>query len=104
MSSNVEAPHFVEEPREYLLKMDKALKMPLGLEYVVVVEVGGEKFEACVPASTIYNDDPPVVSSSMVGTQGKYQLVVFSPSSLGTAIWHLTEEMLESMRYTEHPT
>ena len=98
MAQNTETLKFVEDPEEYHLKMDKALMMPLGLEYVVTVESEGEKYEACIPAATIVAEDPPVVSGTFVGTLGDRQVIVFPPSSLGTSIWHISARMLETIR------
>ena len=101
MPQNSDILKFIDEPQEYLLKMDKAHQMPLGLEYVVTVEVGGEKFEACIPAVTIVNQNPLVVSGKFVGTKGGHQVIVFPPSSLGTSIWHIPEETLAAIRSAE---
>lgn len=101
MTQSSRIPEFVEEPQEYLLKMDQALPMPLGLEYVVSVEVEGMKFEACIPAAMVVNKNPPVVSGMFVGTRGESKVIVFPPSSLGTSIWHIPENMLQAIRSAE---
>ncbi len=101
LAQNSETLKFLAEPQEYLLKMDQVLKMPFGLEYVVAVEVGGEKFEACIPAVTVVCQDPPVVSGCFVGTQGENRVIVFAPSSFGTSIWRITEDALAALRYEE---
>lgn len=91
----------VAEPREYLLRIDRAIPMPLGLEYVVTVDVDGEKFEACVPAKIIVSEDPAVVSGWYTGTQGGHYVIVFPPSSLGTSIWRLSENVLAALTAEE---
>lgn len=101
MAQKVELPKFTDEPYECLLKMDKALEVPLGIEYVVVVEVGGEKYEACIPAWDFVSHDPPLVSSTFVGTLGERMIIVFPPSSMGTSIWHIPEESLAAIRVEE---
>lgn len=101
MTQSSEALNFIGEPQEYLLRMDEALDMPLGLECVITVRAGGEKFEACVPAMAIVGQDPPAVYGQFVGTRGKNRVIVFPPSSLGTSIWYVPEDALEEMRVAE---
>lgn len=101
MTQSSEALNFISEPEEYLLRMDEALNMPLGLECVITVRVGGEKFEACVPAMAIVDQDPPAVYGQFVGTKGNNRVIVFPPSSLGTSIWYVPEDALEAMRVAE---
>ena len=90
---------FVSEPKEYALRIDKALEMPLGLEYVVTVVSGGSEFEACIPASNIVT--PTVdggtgsVYGKFVGFRGDERVVVFPPSSLGTSIWYIPQEIMD---------
>ena len=90
---------FVSEPKEYLLRIDKALKMPLGLEYVVTVASGGAEFEACIPASNIValtdDGEPESVYGKFVGFRGDERVVVFPPSSLGTSIWYIPREIMD---------
>ena len=71
--------------------------MPLGLEFVVTVDVQGGKFEACVPAKIIVREDPAVVSGWYTGTQEGYYVIVFPPTSLGTSIWRLSENALTAI-------
>ncbi len=101
MAQNRETTGKYAEPREYLLKMDQAIPMPLGLEYVVTVDVCGEKFEACVPAKIIVSEDPAVVSGWYTGTQRGHYVIVFPPSSLGTSIWRLSESALAAITTEE---
>ena len=70
MAQSFEALKFTDDPQEYLLRMDEALSMPLGLEFVVTVRVGEEKFEACVPAMAIIDQNPLAVYGQFVGTKG----------------------------------
>ena len=90
---------FVSEPKEYVLKIDKALEMPLGFEYVVTVASGGSEFEACVPASNIValggEGEPGSVYGKFVGLRGDERVVVFPPSSLGTSIWYIPQEIMD---------
>jgi len=67
MGQNVKF-EFVSEPKEYVLRIDKALEMPLGLEYVVTVASGGSEFEACIPASNIL---APTVDGDPESVYGK---------------------------------
>ena len=90
---------FVSEPKEYALKIDQALEMPLGLEYVVTVAAGESEFEACIPAGNIAEpvvDGGPVsVYGKFVGYRGADKVVVFPATSLGTSIWYIPPEILE---------
>ena len=92
---------FVSEPKEYALRIDRALEMPLGLEYVVTVVSGGTEFEACIPASHFLAQaaagDPKSVYGKFVGFRGDERVVVFPPSSLGTSIWYITEEVMNDI-------
>ena len=92
---------FVSEPKEYALKIDRALQMPFGLEYVVTVSSGDSEFEACVPASNIVavteGGNPETVYGKFVGFRGEERVVVFPPSSLGTSIWYLPGEIMEAI-------
>ena len=100
MRQNVKI-EFVSEPKEYALKVDKALEMPLGLEYVVTVTSGEAEFEACVPASNFVisplKGDPESVFGKLVGFRGDERVIVFPPSSLGTSIWYIPEEIMEAI-------
>ena len=90
---------FVSEPKEYVLRIDKALEMPLGLEYVVTVVSGESEFEACIPASNIItrtvDGDTKGVYGKFVGYRGDENVVVFPPSSLGTSIWYIPQEIMD---------
>ena len=92
---------FVSEPKEYVLRIDKALEMPLGLEYVVTVASGGAEFEACIPASNIVaptaDGDSESVYGKFVGFRGDEMVVVFPPSSLGTSIWYIPQEVMNAI-------
>lgn len=92
---------FVCEPKEFIIRIDKALEMPLGLEYVVTVASGGTEYEACIPASNfatpLANGDPKGVYGKFVGFRGDERVVVFPPSSLGTSIWYLPEETMDAI-------
>lgn len=92
---------FVSEPKEYALKIDKALEMPLGLEYVVTVASGGTEYEACIPASNfvppLADGHPKGVYGKFVGFRGDERVVVFPPSSLGTSIWYIPEEIMDTI-------
>jgi hypothetical protein len=81
--------------------MDEALSMPLGLESVVTVSVGEEKFEACVPAMAVVGQDPLAVYGQFVGTRGDNLVIVFPPSSFGTSIWYVPKDVLEAIRLGE---
>lgn len=90
---------FVSERKEYALKIDQALEMPLGLEYVVTLTAGDTEFEACVPAGNIV--EPAVdggqgsVYGEFVGHRGAEKVVVFPATSLGTSIWYIPPEMMD---------
>ena len=90
---------FVSEPKEYALKIDQALEMPLGLEYVVTVAAGEAEFEACIPAGNLA--EPAVdggqgsVYGKFVGNRGTEKVVVFPPTSLGTSIWYIPQEIMD---------
>ena len=101
MPQSSKALNFIDEPQEYLLRMDEALSMPLGLECVITVSVGNEKFEACVPTMAIVDQNPPTVYGQFVGTKGDNQVIVFPPSSLGTSIWYVPMNVLKAMRLVE---
>ena len=92
---------FISDPKEYELRIDKALEMPLGLEYVVTVASGGTEYEACIPASNFVtpfaDGDPKGVYGKFVGFRGDERVVVFPPSSLGTSIWYLPEEIMDAI-------
>lgn len=94
---------YADERQEYLLRMDQALPMPLGLECVITVKVGEQEFEACVPAMAVVAHDPPAVYGQFIGTKGTNQVIVFPPSSLGTSIWYVPEDVLEAIRLVEQP-
>ena len=101
MTQHQAVPEKITEPREYLLKMDSAISMPLGLESVVTVEVAGEKFEACVPAKIIISQDPVVVSAWYAGNEGDRCVIVFPPTSLGTYVWKLPQDALAAIETQE---
>ena len=92
---------FVSEPKEYLLRIDRALEMPLGFEYVVTVASGGSEFEACIPASNIVTPTvdgyPESVYGKFVGYRGDERVIVFPPSSLGTSIWYIPQDIMNSI-------
>lgn len=92
---------FVSEPKEYALKIDKALEMPFGLEYVVTVSSGESNFEACIPANNIVagtvDGAPESVYGKFVGFRGDERVVVFPPSSLGTSIWYIPEQIMDAI-------
>ena len=92
---------FADEPQEYLLRMDKAFSMPLGLEFVISVKIGPSMFEACVPAMAVVDQDPPAVYGQYLGTKGDNRVIVFPPSSFGTSIWYVSKDALEAMRLIE---
>ena len=97
MTTHQDTPEKEAGPREYRLRMDQAIPMPLGLEFVVTVDVEGEKFEACVPAKIIYSQDPPTVYGWYTGTQEGVCIIVFPPTSLGTSIWRIPEASLTAI-------
>ena len=101
MTQHHAVPDKATEPREYLLKMDSAILMPLGLESVVTVEIKGEKFEACVPAKIIISQDPAVVSAWYAGNEGDRCVIVFPPTSLGTYVWKLPQDALAAIETQE---
>lgn len=92
---------FVDVPEELLLRMDHSFPMPLGLESVVVVDVEGVKFEACVPARAVLDQDPIAVYGQYVGMKGDDMVVVFPPSSMGTSVWYLSREVLDTIKLEE---
>ncbi len=81
--------------------MDKAIPMPMELEYVVTVNVLGEELEACVPAKCIASNNPTVVYGWNVGTQEGNCVIVFPPTSMGTSKWRLTEKALAAIEYVD---
>ncbi len=97
MASEKEAPEKIAEPREYLLRMDQAIPMPLGLEVVVTVEVEGQRYEACVPAKLIISNEPTLVSGWYTGNQEGSCVIVFPATSMGTYIWRLSEKDLAAI-------
>ena len=92
---------FVSDPKEYIMRIDRALEMPLGLEYVVTVASGDMEFEACIPASNfvtpLADGGPRSVYGKFVGFRGDKRVVVFPPSSLGTSIWYIPEEVMNDI-------
>ena len=89
------------EVKEYLLKMDWAEPMVLGIEAIIAVTVDGETFEACVPSWALIDPELKTVPCSFVGTIGDRQLLVFPPSSLDTAIWKMRPESVAKIRVDE---
>ena len=101
MVEKTQLANFLSESEEYLLRMDLAEPMPLDIEFAIAVTVDGEYFDACVPSWAVIDRESRIVPCSFVGTLGERQLLVFPPSSLGTAIWKMLPESVEKIRVAE---
>ena len=79
--------------RKIRLKPEQVRVTPLGNDAVILVDIGGETFQALVPTLSL-GEDQSFVPAEQVGRIGDKLIMVLPPSNDGTPIWHVREEDL----------
>ena len=78
------------------LKPEQVRVSPLGNDAVIILFIGGMRFEALVPPATL-GEDHRFVPAAKVGRNGENEIIFLPTSNEGRPVWEIRKEDLEEI-------